>query len=85
MAAGLLLPVAADPQVDGQLVAGAQLLRRLQEHEELALVVGDAASVEPFVAKRRFERVGLPQLERRRRLDVEVPVTDDGRRVAVAR
>ena len=85
VAAGLLLAVAADPQVDGQLAAGAQLLRRLQEHEELALVVGDAASVEPFVAKRRFERVGLPQLERRRRLDVEVPVTDDGRRVAVAR
>jgi hypothetical protein len=62
-----------------------QLLGRLQEHEELALVVGDAASVEPFVAKRRLERVGLPELERRRRLDVEVAVADDCRRVAVPR
>ena len=83
MAARLLLAVAADPQVDGELAAGAQILSRFEEHEELALVVGDAASVEAFIAERRFEGFGLPELERRGRLDVEVAVADDRRGLAV--
>src|SRR5213078_814754 len=50
---------------------------------ELTLVVRDAARVDPLVADRRLERLALPQLERRRRLHVEVAVDEDRRRVAV--
>ena len=41
-----------------------ELLGRLQLHPELALVVGDAARVEPLAADGRLERIGLPELER---------------------
>ena len=80
-AADLLLAVAREAQVDRQRVRLDELLRGLQQDEELALVVGDAARVRPLVLDRELERVGLPELERRRRLHVEVAVAEDGRRV----
>ena len=81
LAADLLLAVRDDANVDRQRAVGREQARRVQQHPELALVVGDAAGVDPLVADRRLERVGLPQLERRRRLHVEVAVAEDRRRV----
>ncbi len=81
VAADLLLAVAGEAQVDGQRVRLDELLRRLEQDEDLALVVGDPARVRPVVADRQLERIGLPEVERRRRLHVEVPVAEDGRRV----
>ena len=80
-AADLLLGVAAKADVDGQAPFARKVERCAQERPELTLVVGDAAGVEPAVADLGRERVALPQLERRRRLNVEVPVTDDRRRL----
>ena len=83
VAADLLLAVAGDAEVDRQRARLDEPLRRLEQDEpELALVVGDAAPVRPLAADVELERVGLPELERRRRLDVEVVVDEDGRRVA---
>ena len=81
VAAGLLLAVAGEAEVDRERALGGELLRRLQQQVELALVVGDAAPVEPLVADRRLERLALPELERVGRLHVEVPVAEDGRRL----
>src|SRR5581483_9502108 len=53
-------------------------------HVELALVVGGAARVQVPVANLRLEWVAVPELERVRRLHVEVAVAEDRRR-AVAR
>ena len=80
VAADLLLAVARDADVDRQRALGGEQRRRLQQQVELALVVGDAACVEPLVPDRRLERRALPQLERRRRLDVEVAVDEHCRR-----
>ena len=80
LAADLLLAVRDDANVDRQRAVGCEQTGRVQQHPELALVVGDAAGVDPFVANRRLERVGLPELERRRRLHVEVAVAEDRRR-----
>ncbi len=80
VAAHLLLAVARDAQVDGELARGPEELRRLQEHVQLALVVDDAAAEEPTVTLDERERLGVPELERIRRLDVEVPVAEDRRR-----
>ena len=79
--ADLLLAVAREAQVDGQRIRLDELLRCLQQDEELALVVGDAARVRPLVLDRELERLALPEVERGRRLDVEVPVHEDGRGV----
>src|SRR5919204_199169 len=83
--ARLLLSITADAEVDRQRLVPRQLLGRLQEHVELALVVGDSARIDAPVANGRLERVRLPQLERRRRLDVEVSVADNRGRVGVCR
>ena len=74
MAADLLLPVGHDSDVHGQRVLLAKQLGRLEEREELSLVVGDAARVVPAVPFGELERRRLPELERRGRLDVEVSV-----------
>ena len=73
-----------DADVHGQRVLLAKQLGRLQEREELALVVGDPACVVPAVALVELERRRLPELERRGRLDVEVPVDHHRRRIAAA-
>ena len=76
--ADLLLAVAGDADVHGQCVLGGKRRRSLEQQVELALVVGDAARVQPLVADRRLERRALPPVERGRRLDVEVAVDEDG-------
>ena len=81
VAADLLFAVAREAQVDRKRVRLDELLRRLQEDEELALVVGDPARIRPLVLDRERERVALPQLERRGRLHVEMPVTENRRGV----
>ena len=53
----LLLAVARDAQVDGELARGPEELRRLQEHVQLALVVDDAAAEEPTVTLDERERL----------------------------
>ena len=83
-------PISSSPshamrRLTGQRALRSEQRRALQQRPELALVVGDAARVNPLVADRRLERLALPQLERRRRLHVEVAVDEDRRRVAVAR
>ena len=59
----------------GQLARLRGAARGSEQHVELALVVGGAAAVE---VRRRahlgLERVAVPELERVRRLDVDVPV-----------
>ena len=80
----LFLAVTREAHVDGQLPVGSKQRGRLEQDVELALVVGDAARVEPAVPHGRLERRALPALERRRRLDVEVPVGDHRRRVVGA-
>ena len=86
LAADLLLGVEGEAHVDRELARSSELARRLDEHEELRLVVRDPARVEPAVALDELERRRVPELERVRRLDVEVRVAEDGRRrVCVAR
>ena len=80
IASGLLLAVAGEPDVHRQRALGREQRRCLQLEVELALVVGDPSRVEPAVPHGGVERRRLPPLERLRRLDVEVPVGDDGRR-----
>src|SRR5262249_60670799 len=74
--AGLLLRVAGEADVHGQLAGRRQLRGRLGEHVELALVVDDAPAEEPAVALGERERIRVPELERIRRLDVDVAVDE---------
>ena len=80
VAAGLLLAVAAEADVDRQLAGPRELARGGEQHVELALVVDRAAPVEVAVADLGLERIALPELERVGRLHVEVAVAEDGRR-----
>ncbi len=80
MTADLLLTVARKPQVHRQLARCGKKLGRLEEHEELTLVVGRATSVEPAVSFDELEGIRLPELERVGWLDVEVAVTENRRR-----
>src|SRR2546423_1243857 len=57
---GFLFAVAAEADVDGKRVISRELRGRLQQHVELALVVCDAAAVDPPVADGRFEGRRLP-------------------------
>jgi hypothetical protein len=82
--ADLLLAVTRDADVHRQLAPLCEQLRRLQEGVQLPFVVGDPPCVVPAVALRQLEGPRLPQVERRRRLHVEVPVDEYGRRRAVA-
>src|ERR671937_53969 len=79
MAADLLFAVARDADVHGQRAGRGQLGHSLEDHVEVALVVGDAACEELALADRWLEGRALPELERRGRLDVEVPVDEHGR------
>ena len=81
MPADLLLPVERDPDVDRQRPLLGEQTGGLEDEVRVALVVGRASRVEVAVAHLRLERVGLPEVERRRRLDIEVPVEEDGGRV----
>ena len=74
VAPDLLLRVDHEAHGDGELVRRGEELGRLQEHEEVRLVVGDAASDEEAVALGQRPRVRLPQIERIGRLHVEVRV-----------
>ena len=85
MTADLLLPVARDADVHRQLTLLREELCSFDERIQLTFVVRDPAPVVPAVALGELERRRLPELERRRRLDVEVAVDHDGRRVAVPR
>src|SRR5436305_2034176 len=82
--AALLRAVARDAEVNGQRTLCGEQRRAFEQRPELTLVVRDPARVDPLVADRRLERLAVPQLERRRRLHVEVAVDEDRRRVAVA-
>src|SRR5436190_11374025 len=79
MPTGLLLGVAGHADVHRQLARGSEFRRGLQQDVQLALVVDDPARVEPAGALLQRERVGLPQIERIGRLDVDMPV-DEHRR-----
>lgn len=54
-------------------------LERLDVEVELRLVVRRAAGMDAAVTDLRLEGRGAPLLERFRRLDVEVPVDEEGR------
>src|SRR4029079_1144249 len=75
--ADLLLAVRDDADVDRERAVRRQQPGGGEEHPELTLVVGDSARIEPLVADGGLERIGLPELERGRRLDVEVAVAED--------
>ena len=64
VAARLLLAVADDPEAHRQRSLLDERLDGLQLHPELALVVRDAACVEPLAARLGRERVAIPELER---------------------
>src|SRR5262249_1930814 len=86
VAARLLLPVAAEADVDRQLAGVGELASGGEEHVELSLVVDGAARVEVAVADLGLERGALPELDRILRLHVEVAVAEDrGRAVRVMR
>ena len=81
--ARLLLAVATKPQVDRQRVGGLQFFGGLELHVELALVVSDPARIDAPVPNSRFEGIRIPEIERRRWLDIEVSVADDRGALAV--
>ena len=85
VAADLLFAVAAEADVHGQLALQRQLAGGGELHVEVALVVDRAAAVEVVAADLGLEGRRVPQLERVRRLHVEVAVAEDGRRVVGAR
>ena len=78
----LLLALEHEREVDrGRPPDRAQRLERGEVHDELPLVVGDAAADEPAIADEGLERGVLPQVERVDGLHVVMAV-DDGRRRA---
>ena len=86
VAPGLLLPVAGEAHIDRQIACLRERSRARQQHVELALVVGDAPTVESIAPDLRLERRRFPEVERIGWLHVEVPVAEHrGRRVCVAR
>ena len=80
VATDLLLTVAGEAQVHGQLSGRGEKLRCLEQHVELPLVVCGTTGVEPAVALDELEGRRLPELERVGRLHVEMAVTEDRRR-----
>ena len=80
VAADLLLAVEGEADVDGQRALLGQLAHGLDEDEHVPLVVRDSARVQAAVPLRELERGRLPQVERIRRLHVEVRVAEDRRR-----
>src|SRR2546430_12995348 len=80
MPADLLLPVEGDSYVDRERALAGELGGGLEEEVRVALVVDRAARVEVAVADLRLEGRRVPEIERRRRLDVEMAVEDHRRR-----
>ena len=81
-AAHLLVALEEEAQVERQPIGSCQPgLRRLEVHEELALVVARAAGVDPVVLVARLERRSDPLVQRVRRLDVVVAIDEHGGRV----
>src|SRR2546430_498451 len=70
MPADLLLPVEGDSYVDRERALAGELGGGLEEEVRVALVVDRAARVEVAVADLRLEGRRVPEIERRRRLDV---------------
>src|SRR5207247_3694724 len=85
VAAALLLSVTGDADVHREVAGAGQPLHGLEQGVELALVVCDPTCVEDTVAYGRLERRALPELEWIGRLDVEMAVDEDGRRVGARR
>ena len=56
LAGTLLLALNQDPHMDGQLAGAGHRAGDVQQRQEVALVVGRAARVEPSIADRRLER-----------------------------
>ena len=84
MAARLLLPVTGEAHVYRQRARLGERPGAGQQHEELALVIGDAAAVEAVLLDAGLERFRLPKVQWIRRLYVEVSVTEHrGRRVGI--
>ena len=80
-AADLFLPLQQELDVHGQRPAvGQQCLHRLHRDQQVALVVGGAAPVDPVVGEHRIERIRVPAVGAQGRLHVEVGVDQDGRR-----
>ena len=77
VAADLLLAVERETHVHRELAGCGELRGRLDEDQEVDLVVGDAARVQTSVARRELEGRRLPELERVGRLYVEVRVAED--------
>ncbi|HET6507364.1 MAG TPA: hypothetical protein VFG42_11305, partial [Baekduia sp.] len=74
LAAGLLLALDRDADVDGQLAGGREVAGGGRQRQEVALVVGGAARVDAPVADGRLERRRVPEVERLGALDVVVAV-----------
>ena len=81
VSADLLLAVEGHADVHGKRSFLGEQLDGLQGKVGVALVVDRAAAVQVAVADLRLEGIRLPEIERRGRLDVEVAVEEDGRRV----
>ena len=74
-----LLALGEYDDVHRQRPAGAEVgLQRLDVQEELSLVIGGAAGVDPPVADLGFEGGRVPEVQRLRGLHVVVPVDEDG-------
>ena len=70
----LLLAVTRKSHVDRERPFNRQPAYRFQEHEQLALVIRCSPPVDPTVANVDGKRIGLPELERVHRLDIEMAV-----------
>ncbi len=77
VAADLLLAVERETHVHRELAGCGELRGRLDEDQQVDLVVGDAARVKTSVARSELEGRRLPELERVGRLYVEVRVAED--------
>ena len=75
----LLRAIDQEADVDGERAMGEHSADRLEIHDEMALVVDDAAAVEPLAADFGAERRALPQGEVAGRLHVEMPVDEQRR------
>src|SRR5450759_1237204 len=82
--ADLLLAVADKTDIDRQSVLTGERAGRLEQHEELPLVIRAATPVEPAVPLDEREGLRLPELEWIDCLNVEMPVAEHGGRLAPA-
>ena len=73
-------PSKAKRTLTGSVPSSASCAHGLDEDEHVPLVVRDSARIQAAVPLRELERRRLPQVERIRRLHVEVRVAEDRRR-----